>query len=75
MAKGNSSPYFTQMTKLFNEKTFSDVIFVVQGVDIPAHKSILSARCKFFENMFTSNQNKLGKFDNCVRRNERVHRK
>ena len=31
-----------------------DVNFIVQGKKIPAHKSVLSASCKFFENLFAS---------------------
>lgn len=33
---------------------YPDIIFVVQGQEFPAHKSILATRCKFFENMFES---------------------
>jgi len=44
------------MGKLYKEKTFSDVKFVVEGVEIPAHRSIVAVRCKFFGNMFSSNE-------------------
>ncbi len=37
----------------FNQQ-FSDVTFVVEGKKICCHKVILSAQCKYFENMFTS---------------------
>ena len=37
----------------FNEQ-FSDVTFVVEGEKFPCHKVILSAQCKYFENMFLS---------------------
>ena len=55
VAKGKSDPYFAHMGKLYKEKTFSDVKFVVEGVEIPAHRSIVAVRCKFFGNMFLSN--------------------
>ena len=37
-------------------KLESDVIFKVEGQEFAANKSILSKRCKFFKNMFSSNE-------------------
>lgn len=42
------------MHSLFQDQLFSDVAFNVQGVQIPAHKAILAARCEQFKAMFTS---------------------
>jgi len=41
-------------TILFLNKLESDIIFRVQDQEFPAHKNILSERCKFFKNMFSS---------------------
>ena len=48
-----------QNVKLINNNLFEkiedgDVTFLVKGEKIPAHKSVISASCKFFENMFAS---------------------
>ena len=40
------------MAKLLDNGRHSDVIFVVDGTDIPAHKNILSATSSVFERMF-----------------------
>lgn len=53
--QGKDNAYFNQMRRLYTEKLFADVVFVVQGEEIPAHKGIIAARSKFFENMFLSN--------------------
>lgn len=34
---------------LVNNKSFSDVVFIVEGVKIYAHKNVLSARCDKFK--------------------------
>ena len=39
---------------LFLEKEGSDVLFKVEDQTFPAHKSVMSERCKFFRNMFSS---------------------
>lgn len=39
---------------LYNDRTFADVVFLVEDQQIKAHKSILSAGSKFFEHMFNS---------------------
>ena len=39
---------------MFEEKLFCDVIFAIEGNEIPAHKNILAARCEHFKTMFTS---------------------
>ena len=42
---------------LFLNKIDSDVLFKVEKEEFPAHKYILSEKCKFFKNMFASNSN------------------
>ncbi|XP_028660605.1 rho-related BTB domain-containing protein 3 [Erpetoichthys calabaricus] len=37
----------------FNSPVFHDVVFKVQGVSIPAHRAVLSARCKVMAAMFS----------------------
>ena len=39
---------------LFLNKFESDVLFKVEGQEFPAHKYILSEKCKLFKNMFSS---------------------
>jgi len=39
---------------LFLNKLESDVLFKVEDQEFPAHKYILSEKCKFFKNMFAS---------------------
>lgn len=33
---------------------FCDITLILDGVPIPAHKSVLAARCSYFEGMFRS---------------------
>lgn len=40
--------------KLFVDKEFADVTFLIEGVEISAHRCILLTRCPSFGNMFTS---------------------
>jgi len=42
------------LEQLWKEKLMSDVILKVEGEEIPAHKSIISAGCKYFYGMFKS---------------------
>ena len=44
----------SDLLRLLEEATNSDVTFVVQGEHIKAHKAILLARSEYFENMFRS---------------------
>ena len=48
------SKYINQMKGMLYNKTLSDVCFEVQGQEFPCHRIVLAARCKYFENMFTS---------------------
>jgi len=43
------------MTDLLNEKAFADVVFKVEDQEFPANKCVLSLRCSYFKNMFSSN--------------------
>ncbi len=46
---------FIQDTKnLYNGRLFHDVVFEVEGEQIPAHKAILAHRSDYFMKMFTS---------------------
>jgi len=40
--------------KLLTSQLHADVIFLVEGESIAAHKGVLSARCQYFERMFDS---------------------
>jgi hypothetical protein len=42
------------MRKIINNSTFSDVVFLVEGKPIYAHKAILSAQCEHFRAMFNN---------------------
>jgi len=43
--------------EMLEENKDYDVMFNVQGKQIPAHRDILSLRSSFFSNMFSSNSN------------------
>mmetsp|Transcript_41978 Transcript_41978/g.164492 ORF Transcript_41978/g.164492 Transcript_41978/m.164492 type:complete len:584 (-) Transcript_41978:1052-2803(-) len=43
------------MRKVLNNETFSDIVFIVEGERIFAHKCVLVARSQYFRNMFQSN--------------------
>jgi cobalamin biosynthesis protein CbiD len=42
------------LSSLLNQEKYADVVFEVEGQKIYAHRSILSARCEFFRNLFGS---------------------
>jgi len=42
------------MKKFFKEAPYSDIVFEVEGIEIPAHKWWLINRSKYFANMFSS---------------------
>lgn len=52
--QGKDHAYFGQMRRLYQEKLFADIVFVVQGEEISAHKGLIASRSKFFEHMFFS---------------------
>lgn len=43
-----------QMGDLFDTKIFSDVSFLVKGVNFRGHKNILSTRCEYFKALLTN---------------------
>lgn len=47
--------FVENMRTLVNSPDFSDVVLVVEGRDICAHKCILAANCEFFRQMFAGN--------------------
>ena len=48
------STYIQNMRDMVDNEQFSDVVFLIDGDRIHAHKSILAARCEHFEAMFRS---------------------
>jgi len=36
---------------MYTEKILTDIIFIVEGNEFQAHRSILIAGCKYFENL------------------------
>jgi RCC1 and BTB domain-containing protein len=42
------------MRKLINNETYSDVVFVLEGKKIFAHRAILLAQCEHFRAMFSN---------------------
>lgn len=49
-----TSPNVNINKKLYQEKLHSDVIFLVENKQLPAHKSVLSAASSYFAKMFSS---------------------
>ncbi|PHJ17373.1 kelch repeat protein [Cystoisospora suis] len=47
--------FVENMRTLVNSPDFSDIVLVVEGRDICAHKCILAANCEFFRQMFAGN--------------------
>jgi len=41
---------------LFNNSLFHDVVFEIEGEEIPAHKALLARRSDYFMKMFTSKE-------------------
>ncbi len=50
----NEPGFLSQIQELYLNDLHSDVSFVVEENSFPAHKNILSVRCKYFANMFAS---------------------
>jgi len=46
--------YTSQMRRFFEEMPFPDIIFKVQGEDIPAHKGFLAVKSSYFNQTFRS---------------------
>lgn len=53
--QGEKSNYFSTIKKFLFSKDNSNVIFEVEGHEIPAHKTVLAMRNLYFNQMFTSN--------------------
>jgi len=43
-----------QLLQLYKTGDYADIIFVVEGTEIPAHRGIIVARCEVFRNIFKS---------------------
>lgn len=54
MEKSGSNMITSQLSHLCNSETFADVVFLVQGRQIYAHKLVLSLASDFFRAMFTN---------------------
>jgi len=52
--KPKQSIYLEQMKNMLFNKLHSDICFEVEGQELFCHKIILTARCKYFQNMFSS---------------------
>lgn len=48
------STYIQHMRSMVDNEQFSDIVFLIDGDKIHAHKSILAARCEYFQAMFRS---------------------
>jgi len=46
--------FHTDFQRLFNNSFLSDVTFIIQGKSIPAHKTVLAARCPYFACLYRS---------------------
>ena len=44
----------SDFTSLLSDEATADVVFVVEGRELPAHRCILAARCETFRRMFNS---------------------
>jgi len=55
LVEEKASNYTENMSKIFNNKKFSDICFVVDGVNLYGHKSIICSRSEYFGNMFSNN--------------------
>jgi len=52
--EGTSESFSSYAAPLFESEKYADIHFSIQGQEIPAHKLILDARCKYFANLFKS---------------------
>jgi len=54
VCKDQEENFIQDIKNLFSRKLFPDVVFEVEGEEIPAHKAILAYRSGYFMKMFTS---------------------
>ncbi|XP_031413219.1 rho-related BTB domain-containing protein 3 isoform X2 [Meleagris gallopavo] len=47
--------YSTSLRLFFNTPVLADVIFIIQGATVPAHRAVLVARCEVMAAMFNGN--------------------
>jgi len=43
-----------KLEKFYQEKPLADLTFIVEGKEILAHKTLLTAKCQYFCDMFMS---------------------
>ena len=55
ICRGQPDSFIQNAKNLYIGRQFSDIVFEVEGEEIPAHKAILAYRCDYFMKMFTSN--------------------
>jgi len=46
--------FHEKLKKFYQEKPLADLTFIVEGKEIPAHKTLLAAKCPYFCDMFMS---------------------
>jgi len=49
---------YANLRHFYEEKPFTDIVFKVEGKEIPAHKGFLVSRCSLFSKMFASKRRK-----------------
>jgi len=54
ICKDQAENFVQDMKNLYHSKLFPDVIFEVEGEEIPAQKAVLASRSSYFMKMFTS---------------------
>jgi len=52
---GTRSRYKQKMKHLLGNETLSDVTFIVEGHEVPAHRVVLYAQCEYFKALFSGN--------------------
>ena len=54
LCKDQDESFIHDAKNLYNSRLFPDVVFEVEGEEIPAHKALLAYRSDFFMEMFAS---------------------
>jgi len=54
LCKDQAESFIQDAKNLYNSKLFPDIIFEVEGEEIPAHKAVIAYRSDYFMKMFTS---------------------
>ena len=54
ICKDQSEDFIRDSKSFYENRIFPDVLFEVEGEEIPAHKAVLASRSNYFMKMFTS---------------------